>query len=171
MKQRLRHFIYFILLVLIDQISKIWAISALKDKKPISIIPNVLKLQYHENTGAAWGIMSDKTFFLIVFTIIILLLLIYIYTKIPMTAKLTSLKLIFVFIMAGAIGNFIDRVLRKYVVDFIYFELINFPIFNIADSYVSVSSVLLLLLAVFYYKDEDLTFLDQLFKKKKNNNE
>ena len=171
MKQRIRHLIYFLLLVIVDQFSKIWAISALKNKEPISIIPKVLKLQYHENTGAVWGIMSDKTLILIIITIIILTLLMFIYTKIPMEAKHNILKVIFVFIMAGAIGNFIDRVFRRYVVDFIYFELINFPIFNIADSYITVSSVLLLILAIFYYKDEDLAFLDQIFTKKKNDQE
>lgn len=171
MKQRIKHLIYFILLVVVDQISKIWAILALKDKEPISIIPKVLKLQYHENTGAVWGIMSGKTLLLAFSTVIILALLIFIYSKIPMEAKFNILKVIFVFIMAGAIGNFIDRVFRRYVVDFIYFELIDFPIFNIADSYITVSSVLLLLLAIFYYKDEDLAFLDQLFAKRKKDQE
>ena len=57
--------------------------------------------------------------------------------------------------MAGAIGNLIDRISLKYVVDFIYFELIDFPIFNIADCYLTVSSFLLIILAIFYYKEND----------------
>lgn len=80
------------------------------------------------------------------------------------------MKLIFVFIMAGAIGNMIDRFTLKYVVDFLYFSLINFPIFNIADCYVTVSAILLFALAIFYYKEEDMAFIDQLFSKKKKEN-
>jgi signal peptidase II len=69
--------------------------------------------------------------------------------------------------LAGAVGNLIDRVLLGHVVDFIYFEIINFPLFNFADSCLTVSSILLFLLAIFYYKDEDFAFLDQIFRRKK----
>ena len=67
------------------------------------------------------------------------------------------------FIGAGAIGNMIDRMFRKYVVDFIYFRLIDFPVFNVADIYVTVAAVLLIVLVVFYYKDEDF---DKIFSKR-----
>ena len=62
-------------------------------------------------------------------------------------------------ITAGGIGNLIDRVRLNYVVDFIYFSLIDFPVFNVADIYVTVSMFLLLILVLFYYKDEDFQFL------------
>lgn len=167
MKQRVKHFIYFIILILVDQASKYWVRTNLKDNEPISIIHNVLNLQYHENTGAVWGIMSGKVNFLIILTMVIFLLLVYLYYKIPNDKKYNPLKIISVFIMAGALGNLIDRLFLNYVVDFIYFKLINFPIFNIADSYLTVSSILLLILALFYYKDDDLEFLDHIFLKKK----
>lgn len=167
MKLRIRHLIYLILLVVVDQISKIWARTTLKEEGPFSLIPKVLKLQYHENTGAVWGILSDKTIFLIVLTIILVLLLVFVYFKIPKEKHYTPLHIIWVFIMAGAIGNFIDRISLRYVVDFIYFELIDFPIFNIADSYLTVSCLLLVLLSIFYYKEKDFDFIDSLFLKKK----
>ena len=63
-----------------------------------------------------------------------------------------------VVLCAGAIGNFIDRIINGYVVDFIYFEIINFPIFNIADIYVCISVFLLLYLLIFHYKEEELTW-------------
>ena len=63
-----------------------------------------------------------------------------------------------VLIFAGAIGNFIDRIRQGFVVDFLYFELIDFPIFNVADIYVTVGCILLILLLLFYYKDEELNF-------------
>lgn len=166
MKQRFRHLIYFILLVTIDQISKYWARTTLKTDGPISIIPGVLKLQYHENTGAVWGILTGKTVFLTVLTVILAIFLVYLYFQIPRDKKYLPIQIIWVFIIAGAAGNFIDRITLKYVVDFIYFELIDFPIFNIADSFLTVSCFLLLILGIFYYKESDFDFLDNIFKKK-----
>ncbi len=165
MKQRIRHLIYFILLVGADQITKYFARTTLKKDGPVSIIKGVFKLQYHENTGAVWGIMTGKTGMLTVITIILTVLLIFLYFKIPQKPRYLPVQIIWVFIIAGAIGNFIDRITLKYVVDFLYFELIDFPIFNIADSYLTVSSILLLILGIFYYKDADFEFLDNLFKK------
>lgn len=167
MKQRIRHLIYFIILVLVDQGSKYWARMTLQVEGPISIIPGVLKLQYHENTGAVWGIMTGKTDFLTIITIVLSILLVFLYLRIPQKKKLLPMQIIWIFIIAGAIGNLVDRISLKYVVDFIYFELINFPIFNIADSYLTVSSILLLILGIFYYKDDDLEFIDNLFRKSK----
>ena len=60
-------------------------------------------------------------------------------------------------ICSGALGNFIDRIAHRYVVDFFYFELIDFPVFNVADIYVTVSAVLLILLILFYYKEDELS--------------
>ena len=70
-----------------------------------------------------------------------------------------------VFLAAGAAGNFIDRLLRGYVVDFFYFSLIDFPIFNVADIYVTVATACLVILLLFVYKEEDLSFLS--FNQKK----
>ena len=68
--------------------------------------------------------------------------------------------MIAILVVAGAIGNFIDRIVRHYVVDFIYFELIDFPIFNVADSYVVIAAFLLILVSIFVYKeDSDFDFL------------
>lgn len=171
MKQRIKHLIYLILLVAIDQITKFWAITKLKGNDGISIIPGVFKFQYHENTGAVWGIMSDKINFLTILTIILILILIFIYFKIPNDKRYRPIQTIWVFILAGAIGNFIDRISLKYVVDFIYIELINFPIFNIADNYMTFSCVILLILGIFYYKEDDFDFLDNIFKKSKKEND
>lgn len=166
MKQRIRHLIYFILLVGFDQATKYWARLTLKQDGPINIIPGVLKLQYHENTGAVWGIMTGKTSLLTVITVILSILLILMYFQIPKERRYLPIQIIWVFIIAGAMGNFIDRVTLKYVVDFIYFELIDFPIFNIADCYLTVSCFLLLILGIFYYKEADFEFIDNLFKRK-----
>jgi signal peptidase II len=135
---------------------------------PFVIIPKVLNFQYHENNGAVWGILSGKVDFLKIFTIIILAVILFLYFKIPEGKKYNALKILAVFIVAGAVGNLIDRFYLGYVVDFIYFEIIDFPLFNFADSCLTVSSILLFVFALFYYKDEDFAFLDSAFRKKKN---
>lgn len=71
------------------------------------------------------------------------------------------MRIVLVFLSAGAIGNLIDRSVNKYVVDFLYFELIDFPIFNLADCYVTGAAAFLIILCLFYYKDEDFAFLNR----------
>lgn len=164
--KKVRHLLYVIILIALDQLTKLYALNSLKGKDSFTIIPKVLSLYYHENTGAVWGIMSDKTSLLAVISTVILVFLTFIYFKIPNTKRHLYMQWIVVFITAGAIGNLIDRIFRQYVVDFIYFELIDFPIFNVADMYVSVSAVILIALGLFYYKDEDFEFLES--KKIKN---
>lgn len=158
--KKFRHLLYLIILIALDQLSKYFAVTQLK-KEPITIIPNVFKLLYHENTGAVWGILSDQTGLLVVFSSIIMIAMIVFYFKIPSSKRYDYLRIVLVFITAGAIGNLIDRIFRKYVVDFLYFELINFPIFNVADSYVTVAAIALIFLFIFYYKDEDFDFLSR----------
>jgi len=166
MKERMKHLILLFLLIGIDQAAKFWVRAVLMNQDPIAIIPGVLELQYLENQGAVWGILQGKVDFLKIFTLLVLLLILFLYFKIPQGRKYNILKIITVFILAGAVGNLIDRLYLNYVVDFIYFKLINFPIFNIADCYLTVCSILLFLLAIFYYKDEDFAFLEQILSRK-----
>lgn len=169
-KHRMKKIFYLILLVCLvgfDQFTKHLAVTYLKDQDSFSLIPDVLQFHYHENSGAAWGLLSGKIDFLLIFTFSILCILIYILFKIPSEKKYFYLRVILIFIISGAIGNFIDRILNHYVVDFIYFELINFPIFNMADCYVTISTVLLMLLGILYYKEEDFDFIFQLKRKNK----
>lgn len=168
MKEKIKHLVLFILLIAVDQITKYWVRTELIKRPSLDIIPDVLTLQYHTNTGAVWGILSGKVDFLKIFTCIVLLMILFFYTRIPQGKKYKVLKIIVVFIMAGALGNLIDRFYLNYVVDFIYFEIINFPLFNFADIYITVSSILLLILALFYYKEDDFAFVDQIFRKKKD---
>ena len=85
--------------------------------------------------------------------------------KTPAKKKYVSCHIYLSFILCGAIGNLIDRVLYGYVVDFIYISIINFPIFNIADIFVTVSTVLIACLLLFKYKEDDLNFLRIVEKK------
>ena len=156
-----------IALVLLDQFTKISAIKNLMNQDDFVLIPGVLQLHYLENTGAAFSILEGKQIIFAIITPILLIALLYILIKMPQNKKYTALNYIIVFLIAGAIGNYIDRIANNYVVDFIYFSLINFPVFNVADCYVTVSVILLFILILFYYKDDDLEEIKQGLKIKK----
>ena len=154
-----------IILIFFDQCTKFLAVTYLKDLPDgKSILGNILKLQYLENKGAAFGLLQNKLVFFYVFSILFIFLFVYLYLKIPSTKRFLPLNILLVFFLAGAIGNLIDRLRLKYVIDFIYVSIINFPIFNVADIYVTCSCIVFLLLAVFYYKEEDFNKI-KLFKK------
>lgn len=160
----LKAFIGALILIIFDQWTKYMVLVHVKPVPSIPLIPGVLSFTYHENRGAVWGIMQGQIPILIVSTVIILGVVFFIYSRIPDTRKYIWLQIIAIMITGGAIGNFIDRVFRQYVVDFIYFELINFPIFNVADMYVVCAAGLLILVSLFVYKDDaDFDFLS--FKK------
>lgn len=166
--RKFRGILLAFLLVVVDQITKYWARTVLAQDGPVDIITGVFKLQYLENRGAAFGILQNKLILLMIMTIIVLGLVFVVFFKVPNEKKYRPIEYICLFIIAGAIGNMIDRLFLNYVVDFLYFELIDFPIFNVADIYVTVSAVLLVILFLFYYKDEDFQFLS---KKKENHKE
>ena len=142
-----------------DQLTKLLAVKNLKGKADIPLIPDVLYFQYLENRGAAFGIFQDRKIFLVLLTSLILVGVCYVLWKIPADKKYIYLKLLCFLITAGGIGNLIDRVRLDYVIDFIYFAPIDFPVFNVADIYVSVGMVFLFIVVLFYYKDEDFEFL------------
>ncbi len=147
------------LLIVADQYTKAWAVFALKDKPAIPVIPGILELNYLENRGAAFGMMQNQKIFFIFVAVIILGCIIYMLIKAPAQRKYIILHVVLTFIAAGAIGNMIDRLSLNYVVDFIYIKAINFPIFNVADIYVTVCTVILAIVLIFVYKDDDLRFM------------
>jgi len=162
----LRPIIFAALLVIIDQLTKLAAIANLKgDETGIILIPSVLRLFYLENYGSAFGMLQNQRVFFIILTAIILIGIIWVYSKLPDTGRIIPLRIVLIVLSAGAIGNLIDRIIHIYVVDFIYFELINFPVFNVADIYVTLSVFTLLYLMFFFYKDEEF---EEIFGKKKN---
>lgn len=153
------------ILIIIDQYTKLIAIVNLKDKSAYSIISGVLELNYLENKGAAFGMLQNQKYFFVFVAVIIIGCIFYILYKAPTEKKYIKLHLLLVFIASGAIGNMIDRIRLNYVVDFIYIKIINFPIFNVADIYVTVSTFLLIFVLLFCYKEEDLKFLSLKDKK------
>ena len=135
-----------VLVVFLDQLTKYLTILFLKPIPTFPIIEDVIHLTYVENTGAAFGMMKNQRwFFMIVSTVAIIALLIYLFKK-KTQSKLENLSI--AFIVGGGIGNMIDRVFLGYVVDMIDFRLINFAVFNVADSFVCVGAGLLMLYIV-----------------------
>lgn len=156
--------VFAIILIVLDQLTKVWAVATLAGNEGIKLIPGVFRLLYLENRGSAFGMMQGRQTFFFIFTVIVLIGLVFIYPRIPDVKRMIPLKIVAVLIFAGAIGNFIDRIRQSYVVDFFYFELIDFPIFNVADIYVTCSAFILMVLILFYYKEDELDFIG--FKKK-----
>tara|TARA_Y100001968_G_C19336010_1_gene706885 strand:- start:238 stop:699 length:462 start_codon:yes stop_codon:yes gene_type:complete len=131
-----------ILIVLLDQISKHLASINLKDSNTITIIPDIIRLRLAKNTGAAFSLFSQNTDLLTILSIIISILLIFwLWKKKPIPIR----KGIAIgFLLAGSIGNGIDRLIFSYVTDFIEFIPLNFPIFNIADISINIALAILI---------------------------
>ena len=155
-------------LIALDQYSKVLAIDHLKDKEPIVIIKGIFELLYVENKGAAYGMLAGKISFFLVITFILVPVIIYSIFKISSiieyfgekvnTKAFKILQLDMIIILAGAIGNCIDRVTKGYVVDYFYFKLIDFPVFNVADCYITVAVAVMLIMCFFVLKDKELDY-------------
>lgn len=153
--------LWCVIAIFIDQITKWLVVHNLKGKDSITIIPNVFELHYLENRGAAFGMLQNKQIIFLIGASIVLIAIGYLYGKIPHTSCYFWLRFCAVLVCAGAIGNMIDRIRLNYVIDFFYFSLIDFPIFNVADCYVVVACVLFAILVLFYYKDEDFAWVSR----------
>lgn len=108
---------------------------------------------------------AGKRIIFLIITVVVLIGCLYIYSNINDIPKYKLLRIVIVILVAGAIGNMIDRVRYGYVVDFFYFKLIDFPVFNVADIYVVVSMISMFLLFIFKYTNEDF---DEILGSKKS---
>ncbi len=176
--------VLFLVLVAIDRITKIIAVNNLMGKEPVPVIKDIIEFKYLENSGAAFGSLENAFWLFYVLTVVVFIIILFIWIKLNKELKkyaglnesnpaffkvktfndIEYLGYLLAALAAGAIGNFIDRISTQYVVDFIYFKFINFPVFNFADICVTVSVVLICILLLFTYK-EDKNF--KLFAKKK----
>lgn len=152
----LRFLIGFVILVGLDQWTKGLVVNYLKGNQPFVVLEGVFEFYYSENRGAAFGIMQERQLFFFLIAMAVLGVIIYMLLRMPGDRKYRPLSVCMMLIASGAVGNMIDRLSQGYVVDFLYFKLINFPIFNVADCYVTIAAACLIFLVMFYYKDEDL---------------
>lgn len=151
--------ILFVILTVFDQLTKYLALHYLKEDHDIVLIKDVFELHYLENRGAAFGMLQNQKIFFIFIAFVILAAICYVIYRMPDKRKYTIFHVFLVMIASGAVGNMIDRFRFDYVIDFLYFKLINFPIFNVADIYVTCATIATAILLIFVYKEEDLQFL------------
>ena len=145
-----------------DQLTKYLATSYLEHQPPVGW-DGVFVLQYSRNDGAAFGLFRDQTWILIGLTSLLVLAVLALLLS-GRYRRSFMVNLSGVLVVAGGLGNLIDRIWHGYVIDFFYFELINFPIFNVADIYVTVSTIVLVILILFYYQEDEF---EELFHRRK----
>ena len=145
--QMVSYLIFTTILVIIDQITKYLTVQNIDLYEVVEVIPNIVSFTYIQNTGAAFSILEGKMWFFYIITALVIGVLIYFMYSEAKNDKLLGYLL--ALILAGAIGNFIDRLLLQYVVDMIKLEFIDFAIFNVADSYLTVG-VIMLMIYTFY---------------------
>lgn len=145
-------FVIYVVVLIIDQLSKFMVDSVLLSNK-IIVIPNILEIFSVHNFGAAWGILSGHLNILIIFSLIGLLL-IFRYIKLFKSNLRNNIS--FGLILGGITGNLIDRLFLEYVRDFISVKIINynFPVFNVADMMI-VIGVILLIISIIKGDDKD----------------
>ena len=135
------------ILVVIDQVTKYLTVQNIELGQVVEFIPDFVSLTYIRNTGAAFSILEGQMwFFYIVTTVVIGVLIYYMYTE---AKNDRVLGILLSLILAGAIGNFIDRLMLLYVVDMIKLEFMDFAIFNVADSYLTVGVILLFIYTIY----------------------
>ena len=146
-RRRIKQWILFFtvctVVVLLDQLTKAIVV---RDLMPIGDYPlwkDVFHFTYVENTGAAWGMLKDARWVFMVFSVIAIVGIAAILVFWKQITVLPGIALSM--IAGGGIGNMIDRIVRKYVVDFLYFKLIRFPVFNVADAFVCIGVALLII--------------------------
>lgn len=139
------YYIVALLIIGIDQFTKWLVVKNMQFGESITVIENFIYITSHRNKGAAWGILQGQMWLFYIITIAVIIFLIYYLYKYGKNNKLFSFSI--ALLLAGAIGNFIDRVFRQEVVDFIdTFPFgYNFPIFNVADSSLTIGVILLII--------------------------
>lgn len=147
-KRLIKHLIFGVICIIADQVTKLLVLQNLKEGQSITVIKNFFSFTYVKNTGAAWGIFGNSTIALTLLSIAIILLFGYLYKMYHKEALIQSALAI---IIAGAIGNLIDRIRMQFVVDFFDFNLFgyNFPVFNIADIAVTIGTILIIYYFIF----------------------
>lgn len=148
-----------VLLLGFDQLTKYLAVENLKGNSACVLIDGVLELQYLENRGSAFGMLQNQKFFILFVGIVFLAVILFFLLKLPETKRFVSVHVLLSVIVAGGVGNMIDRIRFDYVVDFISFVLINYPIFNVADIYIVVATLSLFVMFMFVFQERDLEFL------------
>lgn len=148
-----------VLLFIIDQLTKYFAKLFLAGNGGVTVIPGVFQLFYLENRGAAFGMFADRQIFFIAVAVLMSIAAVYVYYRLPLEKHYHLLRFICILIVSGAVGNMADRLIYGFVIDFLYFKLIDFPVFNIADCYVCIGAALAVFSILTVYRKDEFEFL------------
>lgn len=145
---------FIIILIALDQLTKFLIVKSLEVGESIKVISNFLYITSHRNQGAAWGILQGKMWLFYIVTIVMLVIL-FMFFKNEGYGR-PDVQLGLSLLIAGSIGNFIDRLFRGEVVDFVdtYIFSYNFPIFNVADAALTIGVIVLIIVILFEGKEE-----------------
>lgn len=143
-----RHYLIALFVIIFDQWTKWLVVKNMELYESITLIENFLYFTSFRNKGAAWGILQDQMIFFYIITIIVIVGIIYYLHKYVKDNLFQGIAIAFV--LGGAIGNFIDRLVRKEVVDFIDVMIFNYdyPIFNVADSFLVIGVILIFIATI-----------------------
>lgn len=144
--------ISFIVLFL-DQILKFYIANNFSLGQTKLLIPGLLSLNYIQNNGAAWNILAGQMWLFYLISIVAIGVCLYYLFKAKYSSKLFNIGISLV--LGGILGNFIDRLHLKYVIDMIQLDFVQFNIFNLADSAITAGIVLIFIYLVFFDKEKD----------------
>mgnify|MGYP005780116689 FL=1 len=142
-----------VLLIAADQAVKFWVVAHLAEGETAPLLPGFVELLRLHNYGAAWSSFSGMRWFLIILTSVLMVILAVVLVKKIVRHPLGRTAL--VLILAGGIGNLIDRVRLGYVVDMFNFQFMSYPVFNVADICVVCGVILLVIYYLFFYEKYD----------------
>lgn len=141
----MRYYVIALFVIVMDQLTKWMIVKKMEYGESIEVINNLLYITSHRNRGAAWGILEGKMWFFYLITVAVVIALVYYIQKMAKQSVLIGVSL--ALMLGGAIGNFIDRVFRQEVVDFVhtYIFAYSFPVFNVADASLTMGVGLLII--------------------------
>ncbi len=143
-------------LIILDQLSKDIIIKyyAVGEGKPL--IKDFLEILHIKNKGSAWGMFDNKPVVPVIVSCLLIILIFYVYSNLIRYRHFRKVRICVLFLLSGAISNIIDRIRIGSVTDFIYFKFIDFPVFNVADIYVTLSIGIMLIFMIVSYKGDDI---------------
>lgn len=144
--------IVFAIVLLLDQLSKIIVALTLQSGQSVTVVPKWIYITHTHNSGTIWGIAQGSNYIFAIIAVAVICLVLFMSPKI--TNSLFS-KICLGAILGGAIGNLVDRIFRGFVIDFIEFRIINFPVFNVADIGIVCGAILLAISMLFAPKEQN----------------
>lgn len=150
----------------LDQWTKYLTMKHLAGGGEVKFIGNAVVFSYMQNRGMAWGLFQNAQFVLCLLTILAIAVIVFLYVRTPFKPEYRPIRIAEVMLVGGALGNLVDRIFRfdpaeggtyfhGYVVDMIYVKAINFPVFNVADIFVSLAFLSFLFLLIFVYNEDE----------------